>query len=75
MRFKGKDTEINIKTKKPEFSEWRWIDLDEITKWVVDFKTDVYKNLKSEVKKIIFNQTLQNLKPQFFDLIYIVHDL
>jgi len=29
--------------------------LDEITKWVVDFKTDVYKNLKSEVKKIIFN--------------------
>ncbi len=26
-----------------------------ITKWVVDFKTDVYKNLKSEVKKIIFN--------------------
>ena len=55
MRFNGEDTEINIKTKKPEFSEWRWIDLDEITKWVVDFKTDVYKNLKSEVKKIIFN--------------------
>ena len=55
MRFKGEDTEINIKTKKPEFSEWRWIELDEITKRVVDFKTDVYKNLKSEVKKIIFN--------------------
>ena len=55
MRFKGEDTEINIKTKKPEFSEWRWIDLDEITKRVVDFKTDVYKNLKTEVKKIIFN--------------------
>ena len=55
MRFKGDDTEINIKTKKPEFSEWRWIELDEITKWVVDFKTDVYKNLKTEVKKIIFN--------------------
>ena len=55
MRFKGDDTEINIKTKKPEFSEWRWIDLNEITKWVVDFKTDVYKNLKTEVKKIIFN--------------------
>ena len=55
MRFKGDDTEINIKTKKPEFSEWRWIDLDEITNWVVDFKNDVYKNLKTEVKKIIFN--------------------
>ena len=55
MRFKGSDTDINIKTKKPEFSEWKWIDLDEITNWVVDFKTHVYKNLKSEVKKIIFN--------------------
>ena len=55
MRYLGNDNEINIKTKKPEFSEWRWIDLDEITKRVVDFKTDVYKNLKTEVKKIIFN--------------------
>ena len=55
MRFKGKDEEINIKTKKPEFSEWKWIDLEEITKRVVDFKTHVYKNLKTEVKKILFN--------------------
>ena len=55
MKFIGKDTEINIKTKKPEFSEWRWVDIDEITNYVVDFKTEVYKNLKSEVKKIIIN--------------------
>ena len=55
MKFIGKDTEINIKTKKPEFSEWRWVDIDEITNHVVDFKTEVYKNLKLEVKKIIIN--------------------
>ena len=53
MRFLGDDTEINIKTDKPEFLEWKWIDLESITDVVVDFKLDVYKTLKSEIKKII----------------------
>ena len=28
MRYLGKDEAVNIKTKKPEFLEWKWIDLD-----------------------------------------------
>ena len=31
MRYLGDDKDINIKTKKPEFLEWKWIDLDMIT--------------------------------------------
>ena len=27
MRYLGEDSEINIKTHKPEFLEWQWIDL------------------------------------------------
>ena len=27
MRFLGKDNEINIKTKHPEFLEWKWINI------------------------------------------------
>ena len=53
MRFLGNDDEINIKTNKPEFLEWKWIDLDMITEVVVDFKLHVYKELKEEIKKII----------------------
>ena len=53
MRFTGKDKEINIKTKNPEFLDWKWIDLDLITDLVVDFKLDVYKEIKEKVKKII----------------------
>ena len=53
MRFLGNDTEINIKTDKPEFIEWKWIDLERITDVVVGFKLEVYKTLKSEIKKII----------------------
>ena len=53
MRFTGNDNEININTKNPEFLEWKWIDLDLITDYVVDFKHHVYKNVKEKVKKII----------------------
>ena len=53
MRFLGSDNEININTNKPEFLEWKWIDLDMITEVVVDFKLEVYKTLQKEVKSII----------------------
>ena len=53
MRYLGNDNEINIKTKKPEFLEWKWIDLENITDVVVDFKLQVYKELKQKVHKII----------------------
>ena len=53
MRFTGDDSEINIATKKPEFLDWKWIELDLITDLVVDFKLHVYKELKEKVKKII----------------------
>tara|TARA_B100000767_G_scaffold260915_1_gene272003 strand:- start:221 stop:697 length:477 start_codon:yes stop_codon:yes gene_type:complete len=53
MRFTGEEQEINIKTKNPEFLDWKWIGLDQITEFVVDFKLHVYKELKEKVKKII----------------------
>ena len=53
MRFVGKDNEINIKTKHPEFLEWKWVELDKITDLVVDFKLHVYKEVKDKVKKIL----------------------
>ena len=53
MRFTGSDSEININTKNPEFLEWKWMELDLITEYVVDFKHHVYKNVKEKVKKII----------------------
>ena len=53
MRFVGKEDEINIKTKKPEFLDWKWVDVNEITKFVVDFKLEVYKKIQNEIKKIL----------------------
>ncbi len=53
MRFIGDDKEIDINTKNPEFLDWKWIYLDQITEVVVNFKLHVYKELKEKIKKII----------------------
>ena len=53
MRYLGEDDEINIKTKNPEFLDWKWVDLDKITEEVVEFKLHVYKEIKEKIKKII----------------------
>ena len=53
MKYLGDDNEINLKTNNPEFLEWKWVDIDQITEIVVDFKLHVYKELKEKVKNII----------------------
>mgnify|MGYP001351911349 CR=1 FL=1 len=53
MRFLGKDNEINLKTKHPEFLEWKWINKENITDKVVDFKLHVYEKIKNELKDLI----------------------
>ena len=50
MKYLGNDNEININTKKPEFLDWKWIDIDHITDVVVDFKLEVYKKIQKKVK-------------------------
>jgi putative (di)nucleoside polyphosphate hydrolase len=57
MRYLGKDNEINIRTKKPEFLEWKWIDLNQITELVVDFKLQVYQEVKEKVKNTLINRS------------------
>ena len=53
MRFLGSDNEINLRTKHPEFLDWKWIEVDSITEKVVDFKLHVYEQIKKELKDLI----------------------
>jgi len=53
MRFNGDDKEININTHYPEFLDWKWIELNQLTKVVVDFKLHVYKEISEKVRKLI----------------------
>lgn len=45
MRFLGTDDRIVIDTEHPEFSEWRWVPLDEVPQRIVEFKRDVYEQV------------------------------
>ena len=53
VKFEGQDKEINIKTKNPEFIEWKWIEVDDLPKVIVDFKKHIYEELVPEIKSII----------------------
>ena len=56
FRFEGDETEINVKTQKPEFLEWKWINLEDITKVVVKFKLNVYTKIQQHVKDLLSKQ-------------------
>ena len=53
VRFTGKKSEINLKTKHPEFIEWKWIDYNLLPEVIVDFKKKVYEKLKIEIINFI----------------------
>ncbi len=49
MKFVGKNNEINVKTKNPEFLDWKWIEASKLPSIAVSFKVDLYKKLKEEL--------------------------
>jgi putative (di)nucleoside polyphosphate hydrolase len=44
-RYLGRDTQINIATEHPEFSQWKWIAADEMLTSIVPFKRAVYDSV------------------------------
>ena len=53
MKFIGKEKEINLNTKRPEFLEWKWVEPKNLTKIVVNFKLRIYKEILKEIEKIL----------------------
>ena len=53
VRFLGNDSEINLKTSKPEFIEWQWLNIENLTEVIVHFKRKVYEKLLPEIKSSI----------------------
>ena len=53
VKFTGSENEINLNTKYPEFIEWKWINIDQLPDVIVDFKKNVYQELKEEIKKFV----------------------
>ncbi len=53
LRFQGKDDDVNIATKHPEFSEWRWLPADQLVANIVPFKREVYARVLEEFGEML----------------------
>ena len=53
FEFLGKDTDINITTKEPEFSEWAWKSKKDLLSSIVPFKVEVYQKVFSELGHLV----------------------
>ena len=52
MEFLGKEEEMNIKTNKPEFLDWRWIETSKLPEIAVQFKAEMYKLITKELSSL-----------------------
>jgi len=48
VRFMGRDSDVDITTKHPEFREWKWIEPEQLPELIVPFKRDLYRQLLRE---------------------------
>jgi len=42
VRFVGTDADINLRTGHQEFSNWKWVDIDDLLGLIVPFKREIY---------------------------------
>ena len=55
MKFLGKNDEINIRTKNPDFLAWKWIKPSDLPTVAVDFKVNIYKKMAKELASAKLN--------------------
>ena len=53
VKFLGDDQEINLEKDKPEFIEWKWLDIENLPNVIVDFKKRVYEKLLPKIRNFI----------------------
>ncbi len=45
MRYLGPDSDINLDTDHPEFCAWKWMDMTQLARSIVEFKRPLYEKL------------------------------
>ena len=55
MKFIGKNDEINIRTRQPEFLDWKWVKPADLPGIAVDFKVNIYKKMVKELDSTSLN--------------------
>lgn len=53
IRFNGKDSDINVKTKYPEFDNWQWVAVHKLLENIIPFKYKLYSQIIAEFQEFI----------------------
>ena len=52
-RFLGTDADIRLDTEHPEFSDWRWVGIEELPGLIVPFKRAAYEAVVAELGPVV----------------------
>ena len=53
MKYLGEDKEIQPQSvKKPEFDDWKWVDIEDLPRVAIKFKRDIYRSISVEFYEI-----------------------
>ncbi len=53
MHFKGRDDDVNIETKHPEFRAWKWVPPTQLVDLIVPFKRKLYSDVVAEFAEFL----------------------
>jgi len=54
LKFLGEDNDIDIEAHEtPEFSDWKWVEIDEVVNLIVPFKRVLYGDIVSEFRRLV----------------------
>ena len=61
MKYLGDDNQIQPQSvEKPEFNDWKWIDIEDLPRVAIKFKQDIYRSISVE-----FYEISKSLKENF----------
>jgi putative (di)nucleoside polyphosphate hydrolase len=52
MLFRGRDSDIDLRTQNPEFNAWRWVPWGELAELAVSFKRQLYQTVLGEFSTV-----------------------
>lgn len=52
LRFTGTDADIDLETEEPEFSRWKWVDIEHLPDLIVPFKRSLYVELVTRFRPL-----------------------
>lgn len=53
LRYLGEDSDINIQTDIPEFTEWKWVDMESLPDIIVPFKQELYAMIVEQFRYLV----------------------